>query len=511
MTESFVDAQHALADIIGEIDARYAAGDLASAATLIEANLAEAWYGFPPDRLREILAAIVDAGCDTGGVARVLHTIISPVHMRRYAPTEVRPTVESPSVSLSTMLAIGETFELRLRGRAEAALRIFDDLEQRGHEINPFFDMTSGWDVLISVQTGVTAMLAGDFTRAQRQFAEAQLHVPAPSLIFLTRDAYVKAALVQALVGDTDEARASLEHAAAIPRTNSWAEALIDANAAWVNAVLDPDADRAIHSLLDVPPSDVGEMWPFLALVLQRVYFRAGRWRELGERIAILEKIPFPKVDGEGFTGSVLPVVRALMQLRAGDISGAAWHLEHTDDEQLIVRILRAQLELDAGRSARAIALAHTLGQEALGLRQIEMWRYAILATAHLELDQPESAQESLRAALELSGEIREEDMRFFTDAVIEFASAHIDGWFLGNIEDTGPRPGHGVSGAVRLTDREREILRYLAKDLPRAEIADELFISLNTLKSHLRKVYGKLGVSSRDAAILRAEREGWI
>ena len=51
------------------------------------------------------------------------------------------------------------------------------------------------------------------------------------------------------------------------------------------------------------------------------------------------------------------------------------------------------------------------------------------------------------------------------------------------------------------LTDREREVLRFLPSRLTIREIADVLHVSMNTLKFHLKMVYRKLGVSSRSEA----------
>ena len=51
------------------------------------------------------------------------------------------------------------------------------------------------------------------------------------------------------------------------------------------------------------------------------------------------------------------------------------------------------------------------------------------------------------------------------------------------------------------LTDREIQVLKMLPSRLTLREIADELFISVNTLKFHLRLVYRKLGVASRAEA----------
>ena len=51
------------------------------------------------------------------------------------------------------------------------------------------------------------------------------------------------------------------------------------------------------------------------------------------------------------------------------------------------------------------------------------------------------------------------------------------------------------------LTERELDVVRFLPSRLTVREIADELYISQNTLKFHLKVIYRKLGVSSRAEA----------
>ena len=55
------------------------------------------------------------------------------------------------------------------------------------------------------------------------------------------------------------------------------------------------------------------------------------------------------------------------------------------------------------------------------------------------------------------------------------------------------------------LSEREKAILRYLPTMMSNVEIADELFLSINTVKTHLRHVYRKLGVARRRDAVERA------
>jgi LuxR family maltose regulon positive regulatory protein len=59
------------------------------------------------------------------------------------------------------------------------------------------------------------------------------------------------------------------------------------------------------------------------------------------------------------------------------------------------------------------------------------------------------------------------------------------------------------------LSTKELEVLRLMAMSLSRREIGTRLFVSVNTVKSHQRALYRKLGVASRTDAVDRARRRG--
>ena len=61
------------------------------------------------------------------------------------------------------------------------------------------------------------------------------------------------------------------------------------------------------------------------------------------------------------------------------------------------------------------------------------------------------------------------------------------------------------------LTDRERDVLALLPTVLSLEEIADTLAVSLNTVRSHVRSLHGKLGVGSRAEAVQAATRSGLL
>jgi DNA-binding NarL/FixJ family response regulator len=75
--------------------------------------------------------------------------------------------------------------------------------------------------------------------------------------------------------------------------------------------------------------------------------------------------------------------------------------------------------------------------------------------------------------------------------------------------------PNDPVSGSPSttliepLTNRELDVLRELAQDLNNPQIAERLVISRRTVDAHLRAIYAKLGVRSRDAAVRVAREQG--
>jgi LuxR family maltose regulon positive regulatory protein len=66
-------------------------------------------------------------------------------------------------------------------------------------------------------------------------------------------------------------------------------------------------------------------------------------------------------------------------------------------------------------------------------------------------------------------------------------------------------------SGSALLSERERAVLPFLPTHLKAGDIANELFVSVNTVKTHLQSIYRKLGASSRQEAVARAREMGLL
>jgi LuxR family maltose regulon positive regulatory protein len=130
------------------------------------------------------------------------------------------------------------------------------------------------------------------------------------------------------------------------------------------------------------------------------------------------------------------------------------------------------------------------------------------------------SSEESLGAALQLAA--REGFIRTFVDEgadlvpLLHQQSGSGLAWFVQDLlaafEASIRTTSSGGEGLVDpLSEREEVVLSYLPSWVSSGEIAAELYISLNTLKSHLRSIYRKLGASSRREAVIQARSRGLL
>jgi LuxR family transcriptional regulator, maltose regulon positive regulatory protein len=140
---------------------------------------------------------------------------------------------------------------------------------------------------------------------------------------------------------------------------------------------------------------------------------------------------------------------------------------------------------------------------------------HLLAGTAHLNLGDRSAAAAAAEAALAAA----EPDRLMFPFAMTEAAdlldalprhqTAH--GALLADVVDLlrgEPAPSidrEHLSQPEELSPGELRVLRYLPTNLTRPEIASELCVSLNTVNTHIRSIYSKLGMRDRSSAVRRA------
>ncbi|MFI0444862.1 response regulator [Actinomadura sp. 6N118] len=92
-------------------------------------------------------------------------------------------------------------------------------------------------------------------------------------------------------------------------------------------------------------------------------------------------------------------------------------------------------------------------------------------------------------------------DTLLFPAAIRSLAATH----------GSGAGSGGGVRWHTQLTEREADVLRLMAKGHSNAEIATELFVSPQTVKTHVGNVLGKLQARDRTQAVIFAYETGFI
>ena len=91
---------------------------------------------------------------------------------------------------------------------------------------------------------------------------------------------------------------------------------------------------------------------------------------------------------------------------------------------------------------------------------------------------------------------------------VILFAAASFTALRLEQLIEHDPR---WMGKRAHVTPRELAVLRLLTSDLSIREIGAQIFLSPNTVRTHIRSIYRKLGVGSRADAVARAEALGLL
>ncbi|MET2011759.1 LuxR C-terminal-related transcriptional regulator [Microbacterium chocolatum] len=175
----------------------------------------------------------------------------------------------------------------------------------------------------------------------------------------------------------------------------------------------------------------------------------------------------------------------------------------HTASNLPLVTMVFAELIRRAGDAERALEMLRGLGP----YREVTYVRAATMLTAalvHAERGAERLAHELCEQALEIGD--REGLDRLFVGAepaVRQLLADHLQrGTAHEELAARAARPAATSGPISMLSDRERAVLDLLGTRKTAGEIAETLHVSVNTLKTHTRSIYRKLGVNSREEAV---------
>ena len=227
-----------------------------------------------------------------------------------------------------------------------------------------------------------------------------------------------------------------------------------------------------------------------------------------------------------------IPALRARLHISEGRLHEASeWarerglsvvepadHLREFEHLTLVRLLLAKHRHRPAERVEEVLTLLDRLGAAAQATgRTGSLVEIRVLAALTLEAQGRRSeALVTLASAWEVAAE-PESHIRIFLDEgepMIQLLHAARNDTTVGHHARrlTGPagvartlRGDHGRPAEEQLSDREMQVLIMLDSELGGPDIARALFISPNTLRTHTKHIFTKLGVSSRRAAVLRA------
>lgn len=255
-------------------------------------------------------------------------------------------------------------------------------------------------------------------------------------------------------------------------------------SAAQARLVAAQEGPLAALALLDTPSVSSSE-----ATVLRevrralRVRMNLGAGDVAGAR-ALLDAASGGPHEGGGSPG--LAAVRVDVSLAAGDLAGARialddWQPPAEDQGALVRRMLREFSVLCAEGDDRGAEAALTWAV-AVALGERLRWPFVEI---------PDALRGLRRGAVKAS---------WLTDDRLWEAALRLE-----------PRLRARESLLDPLTERELDVLAYLPGRMRNQDIAADMFLTVNTVKTHLAGIYRKLGVTQRNEAVARAQEIGLL
>lgn len=464
----------------------------------------ELWYAFDPTELRRLIEQ-QEPPATIGGGASLLCALTGAAVTAPVAPRRPTATVDPKQMLQSAAIEVGD---LRMRGRPVAAMELIDDIAPTVPRVSGnFLDTSDGVAAIYALQAGSTAMLAGDLAAARAHFLRGASPIRPARFPFAARDTAAKMALTHALAGDMGEAQHWMKRAHDLPRTESWVEALIDDTVWLVDylvALESLELDLA-EKLRQAHPSPLSHIeWWAVALQVQVRHLvltrRASTASEICDAVAGSGK-PQPGADG----WQAVALTQARLMCRA---PGQPEPRDVVDTDPWTV-LSRRLHHFALGRFDQVVT-PHQAEDATSGDVRPALALRLLRAQALQESGQTDEARTLLQSTL---GTVIDRGLlsllQHLTTSGLELVADTTEGATAASLvrKHDVPLLEFATLTSTPLTPAEVDVLRLLASRRTRQEIADELFLSVHTVKSHLATAYRKLGVRTRADAVAKVQQ----
>jgi DNA-binding CsgD family transcriptional regulator/tetratricopeptide (TPR) repeat protein len=409
---------------------------------------------------------------------------------------------------------------LRNAGRFDEAAALVDranDLlgELSGEELR---DVTHGLPDL-QHHWGLTRELAGQYNAALREYSSSYHHAVAARHTVMQSLSAASASWVHALAGRTPAAKEWLSR---IPTSGpeDWRHGQTPAPALFTRTLLALDAldlDAAHEWIMQVDIRPSIERWSSYRFLRAAVsLYRGGARAELADLEALVADVPVQQTTS-GSNAALLALARHALFLALGQSASAehALHDEHLRRSGTMLADLSAVIDArwlaQAGQIEAARRLVAPLVADVSAYPRVLIPALFIAGMGYRAAGDSVTGNRYILDALHLVPahgpfhSIIADKRGLFEEMVAEGV---LDGSILEQIPAT--KTPRTASPFATLTPREHETLLYAVSGVAVAQIADLMFVSANTVKSHLRIVYRKVGVKTRDELIDLAQQHGY-